>query len=220
MEIIAKIIDILLHLNVYLPLWADAMGPWFYILIFAVVFCETGLVVTPFLPGDSLLFAIGAIAALPGSPVSPVTAMIVLLAAAVLGDSVNYEIGRLLGVKVFTAENSRFFKKKYLDQTHAFYQKHGGKTIILARFIPIIRTFAPFVAGIGTMSYRRFLSYNVIGAFIWVVSFTMAGYLFSDLPVVQNHFHLVIVAIIIISCIPGVIAYFQAKREEKQKQSA
>lgn len=212
MEFIKDFIDIVLHLNVYIPIWAGNMGVWFYVVLFAVVFCETGLVVTPFLPGDSLLFAVGAVAALEGSPVSLFAAIAVLLIAAVLGDTVNYLIGSKIGHVVFS-KDYRFLNKKHLEATQRFYEKHGGKTIVLARFIPIIRTFAPFVAGIGEMHYPRFLSYNVIGAVAWVLIFCLMGYWFADLPVVQNHFHLVIVAIIIISCIPGVIAWLQNRKK-------
>ncbi len=215
MEYIAQIIDIFLHLNKYIVLWADALGPWFYVLVFTVVFVETGLVIMPFLPGDSLLFACGAIAALPGSPVNLYLVIVVLFVAAVLGDTANYFIGKKVGPKVFHSTQSRWFNKKHLDQAHAFYEKYGGKTIILARFIPIIRTFAPFVAGIGTMNYTRFLAYNVIGAVLWVFSFTIAGYLFADMPVVQNHFHYVIIAIVFISCLPMVYEFIMAKYVRK-----
>ncbi|WP_428897305.1 membrane-associated protein [Parelusimicrobium proximum] len=216
MEFIKEIIDIVLHLDQHLNVWAASAGGWTYVLLFTIIFCETGLVVAPFLPGDSLLFAVGALAATPGSPINLVFVMVLLFVAAILGDFVNYHIGKFLGPKVFKSEGGVFFNKKHLMSAQAFYDKHGGKTIILARFIPVLRTFAPFVAGIGAMSYPRFLSYNIIGAFIWVVLFTIGGYLFGNVPVVQRNFHIVIFAIIIISCIPGVIAYINAKLEAKK----
>ena len=192
------------------------MGIWLYVIIFAVVFCETGLVVTPFLPGDSLLFACGALAASKGSSISLFVLIPVVFCAAVLGDFCNYEIGKWLGPKVFTREDSIFLNKNHLLKAHAFYEKYGGKTIILARFIPIIRTFAPFVAGIGKMTYLHFASYNVIGAFLWVMLFAVGGYFFADLPVVQQHFHYVVAAIILISVLPAVYEFFAARRQQKK----
>lgn len=187
------------------------MGPWLYVLLFVIVFCETGLVVTPFLPGDSLLFAVGALSALEGSPINLVMAMSILLVAAVLGDAVNFEIGKYIGPKVFKSETSKWLNKDHLNKAHNFYEKYGGKTIILARFIPIIRTFAPFVAGAGKMTYKHFAAYNVIGAVIWVCLFCTGGYMFADLPLVKNHFHYVIVAIIVISVLPAVYEFIAAK---------
>ena len=192
------------------------MGVWLYVVIFAVVFCETGLVVTPFLPGDSLLFACGALAAAEGSSINLYWLISVIFAAAVLGDFCNYEIGKWLGPKVFTKEDSIFLNKDHLNKAHAFYEKYGGKTIILARFIPIIRTFAPFVAGIGKMTYFHFASYNLIGAALWVLAFTLGGYFLADLPVVQNHFHYVVVAIIVISLLPAVYEFWNAHRQPKK----
>ena len=204
MELLASLWDIFLHLDVHLNAWAGTLGPWLYGLLFLVVFCETGLVVTPFLPGDSLLFAAGALASRAGSPIDLWLLAPMIFAAAVLGDSANYEIGRWLGPKVFTRKDSWLLNQNHLHKAHAFYEKYGGKTIILARFIPIIRTFAPFVAGIGKMSYRHFISYNILGAALWVALFIGGGYGFADLPLVQKHFHYVIVAIVVISVLPAV----------------
>ena len=204
MELLASLWDIFLHLDVHLNAWAGTLGPWLYGLLFLVVFCETGLVVTPFLPGDSLLFAAGALASRAGSPIDLWLLAPLIFAAAVLGDSTNYEIGRWLGPKVFTRKDSWLLNQNHLHKAHAFYEKYGGKTIILARFIPIIRTFAPFVAGIGKMSYRHFISYNILGAALWVALFIGGGYWFADLPLVQKHFHYVIVAIVVISVLPAV----------------
>ncbi len=204
MELLASLWDLFLHLDVHLNAWAGTLGPWLYGLLFLVVFCETGLVVTPFLPGDSLLFAAGALASRAGSPIDLWLLAPLIFAAAVLGDSANYEIGRWLGPKVFTRKDSWLLNQNHLHKAHAFYEKYGGKTIILARFIPIIRTFAPFVAGIGKMSYRHFISYNILGAALWVALFIGGGYWFADLPLVQKHFHYVIVAIVVISVLPAV----------------
>jgi membrane-associated protein len=209
MELLLTGIDILLHLDKYLDLMIQTMGIWSYVVIFLIIFCETGLVVTPILPGDSLLFAIGTFAALGSFDIAMV--LILLTIAAIAGDTVNYWIGNYLGPKVFHYEDSRFFKKKHLERTHQFYEKHGGKTIIIARFIPIIRTFAPFVAGIGSMTYRKFLSYNVVGGILWIFSLTLAGYFFGNIPVVRNNFSLVIMAIVVISVMPGVIEYFRQR---------
>lgn len=216
MEILAQIVDIFLHLDAHLNAWAGMMGVWLYVVLFVVVFCETGLVVTPFLPGDSLLFACGALAATAGSPIDLWILIPVLFTAAVLGDFCNYEIGKWFGPKVFTRKDSIFLNKDHLNKAHAFYEKYGGKTIILARFIPIIRTFAPFVAGIGKMTYFHFASYNLIGAALWVLLFTLGGYFFADLPVVQNHFHYVIVAIIVLSCLPAVFEFYHERRKARR----
>ncbi len=211
MELLKQFVDVFLHLDQHLNTWAADLGPWTYVLLFAIVFCETGLVVTPFLPGDSLLFAVGALSATPGSPIHPFEVALLLIIAAILGDAVNYAIGRKIGVRVFR-EGSRFFKKEHLDRTHAFYEKHGGKTIILARFIPIVRTFAPFVAGVGQMSYRKFALYNVAGAIAWVSIFVWAGWKFGQTPFIQRNFHYVIVAIIVISILPGLFEWWRARR--------
>ena len=217
MEFLAQVWDIFLHLDVHLNAWAGTLGPWLYVVLFAVVFCETGLVVTPFLPGDSLLFAAGALASRAGSPINLWILIPVIFAAAVIGDSVNYEIGKWLGPKVFTRKDSWLLNQNHLHKAHAFYEKYGGKTIILARFIPIIRTFAPFVAGIGKMTYLHFISYNIIGAAMWVLLFVFGGYWFADLPLVQNHFHYVIVAIIVISVLPAVYEVWAERRKSKKK---
>ncbi|HOE34084.1 MAG TPA: DedA family protein, partial [Smithella sp.] len=192
-----------------LPLIIQSFGIWAYVIMFLVIFCETGLVVTPILPGDSLLFALGAFAAQGALNIEIL--LISLCIAAVAGDTVNYSIGKFLGPKVFHYPDSRFFKREYLVRTHQFYEKHGGKTIIIARFIPIIRTFAPFVAGIGTMKYLRFISYNVVGGISWICLFLLAGYYFGGIPAVKRNFTLVIIAIIIISVMPGVIEYVRQK---------
>jgi membrane-associated protein len=211
MEYIKTFIDMFLHLDAHLVQLADTMGPWLYLLVFLIVFCETGLVVTPFLPGDSLLFALGALCAVEGSPLHVVPVMVLLIAAAVGGDALNYAIGARVGPRVFTSEGSRFLNRRHLLRTKAFYDEHGGKTIVLARFMPIIRTFAPFVAGIGQMRYTRFAMFNVTGAIAWVVGFVGAGYLFGNVPMVKRNFHIVIVAIIVISVIPPVVEFLRAR---------
>jgi len=214
------LVDIFLHLDRHLGEWAGDLGPWLYLLLFVIVFCETGLVVTPFLPGDSLLFAVGALTAAQGSP-NLFLVGLTLWAAAVLGDAVNYAIGYRVGPKVFSSEKSRLFSKKHLLRTQQFYEKHGGKTIVLARFIPIIRTFAPFVAGIGRMQYRRFGIFNVTGGLLWVVAGVLAGYLFGNIPFVKEHFSLVIAAIVVISVLPVVIEYLRARAESaREKEEA
>lgn len=205
----AQFIDIILHLDQHLISWLTIFGPWIYVLMFLIIFCETGLVVTPFLPGDSLLFALGALAALPeGLDVG--TLLISLTIAGILGDTVNYHIGKYLGPKVFK-DNSRFFKKKYLEQTEDFYKTWGAFTIVAARFAPIVRTFAPFVAGIGAMNYKKFLAYNVFGAIAWVFSFVLAGYFFGNIPVIKRNFTLVIFGVIIVSVLPMVIPLIKSK---------
>lgn len=205
MDVILGFWDVLTHLNVHLKEWAQWMGPWLYVALFVIVFCETGLVVTPFLPGDSLLFAVGTLCALEGSPLHIAIVMPLLLVAAVLGDAVNYSIGYRAGPAVFRSEGSFLFNKKHLLKTQTFYERYGGKTIIIARFVPIVRTFAPFVAGIGKMAYRRFFAFNVIGALAWVVLLVPVGYFFAHQPYVQKNFHYVIFAIIFISILPAVI---------------
>ncbi len=216
MELIGKLVDFVLHLDVHLNALIVTYQLWTYLILFAVIFCETGLVITPFLPGDSLLFAAGALAATPGSPLRVHWLFLVLCVAAVLGDTVNYWIGHAIGPKIFSQKKIRFLKKEHLEKTHAFYEKYGGITIILARFIPIIRTFAPFVAGIGRMTYWRFISYNVIGGIAWVAVFVFGGYFFGNLPVVKHNFTIVIFAIILISVLPGVIEYIRQKRKDKK----
>lgn len=215
MEALQSLIDIFLHLDKHLNQWAESLGPWTYALLFAIVFAETGLVVTPFLPGDSLLFAVGALSASEGSPIHPVEVGVLLVIAAILGDAVNYAIGKRVGQRVFT-EGSRFFKKEHLDRTHAFYEKYGGKAIILARFVPIVRTFAPFVAGIGSMTYRKFAFYNVVGAVVWVTIFVYAGWRFGKTPLVQKNFQYVILAIIVLSVLPIAFEFWKARREMRR----
>jgi len=205
MQLLKTFLDIFLHLDQHLNSWATSMGTWLYVLLFGVLFAETGLVVTPFLPGDSLLFAVGALAALDGSPINIVLVIVVMFVAAVLGDATNYSIGKWIGPAAFKSESSRLLNKKHLLKTQAFYEKHGGKTIVIARFMPIIRTFAPFVAGIGKMEYRRFAMFNVSGAALWVVSVTLLGYIFGNAEPVKKNFHYVVVAIIVISVMPMVI---------------
>jgi membrane-associated protein len=212
MNIIKLVIDFILHIDVHLAEIINATGLWTYGILFFLIFIETGLVVTPFLPGDSLLFAAGALAKTTGA--LDIKWLYLLMAgAAILGDTANYWIGRYLGPKVFTTK-SRLFKKEYLDRTHAFYEKHGGKTIFLARFIPIIRTFAPFVAGIGKMTYGHFISYNIVGGIIWPAICLFSGYFFANIPFVKDHFSLVALAIILISVIPIGIEWLKGRKEK------
>lgn len=212
---IYDLIKSLLHFDEILREFVQNYGAWTYAILFLIIFCETGLVVTPFLPGDSLLFAAGALAAVPNG-LNVVWLCVLLIAAAVLGDTVNYWIGHAIGPRVFN-EQVRFLKREYLERTHAFYERHGGKTIILARFIPIIRTFAPFVAGVGRMTYTRFLAYNVVGGIVWVLLFVLAGYFFGNIAFVQKNFELVIIAIIVISVLPGVYEYLRHRFETRQE---
>ncbi|HEY6549260.1 MAG TPA: DedA family protein [Vicinamibacteria bacterium] len=213
MEFVAWFVDFFLHLDRHLAEVITQYGVWTYALLFVIVFLETGLVVTPFLPGDSLLFAAGAFAALGALDLWPL--FLLLVVAAILGDTVNYAIGHYLGPKVFHYEKSRFFNPDHLRKTHTFYERYGGKTIIIARFIPIVRTFAPFVAGIGAMNYRRFLAYNVAGGLLWVLVCLFAGYFFGNLPFVKKNFSLVILAIIVISVLPAVVEYLRHRAEAK-----
>jgi membrane-associated protein len=216
MEFLAQVFDFFLHLDVHLAEITTRYGVWTYAILFLIVFCETGLVVTPFLPGDSLLFAAGAISAL-GS-LDPILLSVLLVLAAIIGDTVNYWIGSWIGPRAFAGEH-RFLKKEYLDRTHAFYVKHGGKTIILARFVPIIRTFAPFVAGVGAMHYPRFLAFNVVGALLWVGLFVPIGYFFGNLPQVKDNFSLVILGIILLSVLPMVIEIVRGTREKRRLEA-
>jgi membrane-associated protein len=213
MEYISHFIDLFLHLDKHLGELVKEYGTWTYLVLFIIVFCETGLVVTPILPGDSLLFAAGAVAAL-GS-LNPHLLVVLLTIAAVLGDAVNYQIGRYVGPAVFKREHSRFFKREHLEKTHAFYERYGGKTIIIARFVPIVRTFAPFIAGVGQMSYSRFALYNIVGAIAWVVIGVYAGYWFGSWEPVQKNFSLIIIAIVFISLLPAAFEYWRAKRQKK-----
>jgi membrane-associated protein len=218
-DLIAQFVDIFLHLDQHLNEWATTLGPWLYVVLFLIVFCETGLVVTPFLPGDSLLFAVGALASLEGSPIELPQTALLLIVAAVLGDAVNYSIGAYLGPAVFTSDRS-IFNKQHLVRTQLFYERHGGKTIFLARFVPIVRTFAPFVAGIGRMRYRYFATYNVTGAIAWVAVCMGAGALFGEIPVVKQNFELVVLGIIAVSLIPVVTEFVRARREARGAASS
>lgn len=209
MEFLHYLIDLVLHLDVHLNELILMFGLWTYAILFLIIFAETGLVVTPFLPGDSLLFALGALAA--GGAFHLETLMILLTLASIAGDTTNYSIGNYLGPKVFHFENSRFFNKEYLIKTHGFYEKHGGKTIILAKFLPIFRTFAPFVAGIGSMTYAKFIMFNVIGGLIWINGFLLLGFFFGNIPFVKENFGVVILAIIFISVLPAVYQVVKAR---------
>lgn len=209
MNFIAQFIDFALHLDKYLNAVVLSYGYWTYLILFLIVFCETGLVVIPFLPGDSLIFIAGTLAATGKMKLGIL--FIILGIAAVAGDTVNYEIGHYIGPKIFKQDNIKFLNKEHLERTHKFYEKYGGKTIIFARFIPIIRTFAPFVAGIGKMGYKKFISYNIIGGISWICLFLFGGYLFGNIDVVKNNFTTVIYGIIIVSVMPAAIEYFRQK---------
>jgi membrane-associated protein len=198
------LLDTVLHLDTHLAAWAAALGPSLYAVLFLVVFCETGLVVTPFLPGDSLLFAVGALAAIPGSGVDVGVAVVLLVVAAIVGDAVNYKMGQIFGARAYAGQLP-LINQHHLQRTRDFYERHGGKAIVIARFAPILRTFAPFVAGVGKMPFRRFLAFNVGGGTLWVSMFCAAGYTFGNIPAVKQRFHLVIIAIIVISLIPAVV---------------
>src|SRR4030066_1073654 len=214
MELILYLINLILHMDKYLGQIIQEYGTWTYLFLFLVIFIETGLVVFPFLPGDSLLFAAGTFAGL--GYLNIAILFVLLTAAAILGDTVNYWVGHTIGPRAFSG-NVRFLKKDYLDRTHAFYEKHGGKTIIIARFIPILRTFAPFVAGVGEMSYGKFISYNVIGGVAWVAVFTFGGYFFGNLSFVQENFTFVILAIIFITALPAIIELIRERIKPKQE---
>ena len=209
MDWVKQFVDLFLHLDTHLSQVISQYGTWTYLILFLIVFCETGLVITPFLPGDSLLFAAGTFAALGDLDVRVM--ILLLVVAAILGDTVNYWVGTAIGPRAFQG-NIRFLKKEHLDRTHAFYEKHGGKTIILARFVPIIRTFAPFVAGVGAMSYGRFLTYNVVGAILWVALLVLAGFFFGNIPVVRENFTIVILAIVAISVMPIAVEAVRGRR--------
>ncbi|RJQ78253.1 MAG: DedA family protein [Desulfobacteraceae bacterium] len=216
MELISQSIDIFLHLDAHLDQALAAYGLWLYGILFIIIFCETGLVVTPILPGDSLLFAVGALAARENSPLQIGWCMALLFVAAVIGDAVNYSIGLKMGPKVFAKEQSLLWNKKHLLKAQAFYEKYGGKTIVLARFVPIVRTFAPFVAGIGRMGYTRFAVFNITGALAWIVGFLLLGYWFGNLAFVKRNFQYVILAIIIVSVLPAVFEYLKERQSRRQ----
>ena len=218
MDLIHWFVDFFLHLDQHLAEVIQQYGRTTYLLLFLIVFLETGLVVTPILPGDSLLFAAGAFAALGHLRLWPL--FFLLCVAAILGDTVNYAIGARIGPKVFSYSKSRFFNPDHLKKTHEFYEKYGGKTIIIARFVPIVRTFAPFVAGVGQMSYRQFIGYNVIGGVLWVSICVFAGYFFGNLPVVKKNFSVVVIVIVLISLLPAVIEYLKHRAEAKRKAAA
>ena len=207
MELVLQFWDLVVHLDRHLAAFVAQYGAWVYALLATIVFCETGLVVTPFRPGDSLLFVVGTIAAVGGMDLATVIA--VLVSAALCGDNVNYWIGRWAGPRVFRKRESRWLNPKHLERTHAFYERHGGKTIVIARFVPIVRTYVPFVAGVGAMPYARFLAYSVFGALLWVVSLTLAGYFFGNLPVVRNNLSAVIALIVLLSITPGIVAWLR-----------
>lgn len=217
MELVKYLVDLFLHLDEYLNLIIQNYGTWTYLILFLIIFLETGLVVTPFLPGDSLLFAAGAFAGL-GS-LNPGVLFLLLSIAAIVGDTVNYWIGHYIGPRAFSG-NIRFLKKEYLNRTHDFYERHGGKTIILARFVPIIRTFAPFVAGVGEMSYRHFITYNVVGGIVWVAIFIFGGYFFGNLEFVQDNFSFVVLAIIILSVLPAVVEVVRERTRSSREAEA
>jgi membrane-associated protein len=207
-----NLINLLLHFDKYLNVMIQNYGAWTYAIVFLIIFCETGLVVTPFLPGDSILFAIGAIAS--SGSIGIITLFIIFYIAAVIGDTVNYHIGKKIGTKILNKEDIKYVNKEYLKKAHRFYEKHGSMTIALGRFIPIIRTFVPFVAGLGEMPYSKFIIYNMMGGFLWVLLFLGGGYLFGSLPIVKNNFHYILIAIMIISFVPAIIAFFNEKKKE------
>lgn len=214
MEILSNLIGFVIHIDKYLSAVIQNCGAWSYLLLFVIVFAETGLVVTPFLPGDSLLFAAGAFAAIGSFNIYWLCATLAL--AAIIGDSVNYAVGKMLGESIFN-NNSRIFRKEYIDKTHKFYEKYGGKTIVIARFVPIVRTFAPFVAGVGKMSYGYFFAYNVAGALLWVCLFVLGGFFFGNMPIVKENFTMVIFIIIVLSILPPVIEYLRHKAASRRK---
>lgn len=219
MDLIKKVVDFILHVDKHLAEIIAQYGLWTYGLLFAIIFAETGLVVTPFLPGDSLLFAAGAFCAKPETQLNVHLMAGLLWVASVLGDTVNYWIGAWFGPAVFKREDSLLLRKKHLEKAHAFFEKYGGRAIILARFVPIVRTFVPFVAGVGKMSYVRFITYNIVGGFVWIYFFTYAGYLFGGHPFIQRNFKIVILAIIILSVVPIVIEVYRGWKESREKKS-
>ncbi len=217
-DFVLHLFDFVLHIDKYIGDLIAYTGIWSYLILFLIVFCETGLVVTPFLPGDSLMFTVGMFAA-KGEFKLPLL-LILLMAAAILGDTANYFIGKFLGDRIARNEHPRFFKKEYLDRTHRFYEKYGAKTIVIARFVPIVRTFAPFVAGLGSMTYPRFVAYNIAGGVLWVGSLVLAGYFFGTIPIVERNFSLVIYGIVVVSVMPGVIEFWREWRRHKREAAA
>jgi membrane-associated protein len=209
MDYLKSLIDLFLHLDKHLENVVPIYGTWIYLLLFLIIFCETGLVVTPILPGDSLLFAVGAVAAKPSMGLNVGVCFIIISAAAFLGDTTNYWLGYYFGPKVFSKEKSRIFNKQYLIRTQKFYDKYGGKTIIMARFVPIVRTFAPFVAGIGKMGYLRFISYSIFGTLLWTSLCLFGGYFFGSIPIVKNNFSIAILAVVFISLLPAIIEFLR-----------
>jgi membrane-associated protein len=218
MEIISSFIDLILHLDKHLADIIQNYGIWCYVVFFAIIFAETGLVITPFLPGDSLLFALGALAA--GGSLHVGWLFVLLAVAAVLGDSANYAIGKYFGAMILKKEGTWFLKKEHIDRTHRFYEKYGAKTIVLARFVPIIRTFAPFIAGLGKMSYAKFFAYNVFGGVLWIAAFIFGGFFFGNIPIIKNNFTLVILAIIVISIMPAVIEVIRERNRIKAESAS
>jgi membrane-associated protein len=216
MLFIHNLLDLFIHLDKHLGATVQQFGVWTYLILLTIIFCETGLVVTPFLPGDSLLFAAGAVAALPNASLNPVWLFLLLSLAAIAGDTANYWIGAAIGPHAFSGK-IRFLKKKHLDRTHAFYEKYGGKTIVIARFVPIVRTFAPFVAGIGAMNYAKFIVYNIVGGVAWVALFVFGGYLVGSREFFQRHFSLVVLIIIVISVMPMVVEYLRSRRQRSPR---
>lgn len=216
-ELIKHLIDFILHIDQHLNILCNTYGLWVYLILFIIIFCETGLVVTPILPGDSLLFAVGSLAAI--GALNLTMSIILISTAAILGDTVNYGIGNFVGPKVFHDDHARFLNKEYLRRTHAFYEKHGGKTIIIARFLPIIRTFAPFVAGIGSMTYPRFLFFNVIGGMLWVLVAVLSGYWFGSLPFIKQHFSIVIMALVVIPGIPALVEFIRIQIDRRKSKT-
>ncbi len=214
-ELLKNFLDIILHIDIHLQKWVTDYQTWTYLILFIIIFMETGLVVTPFLPGDSLLFAAGMVAALQGNPLNILFLIPLLILAAFTGDNTNYFFGKILGQTVYE-KNYRLIRREYLDKTHAFYEKHGGKTLIIARFMPIIRTFAPFVAGVGTMKYFRFISFSIVGNVLWVVSFSLAGFFFGNIPMVKKNFTMVVLGIIFISILPMLIALVKKQLAKKE----
>ena len=220
MDLLKTLLDIILHIDVFIDAQIHLWGAWMYVVMFVVIFCETGLVVTPFLPGDSLLFAAAAVAARSNSPLNIWILLAVLVAAAILGDTANYWIGAKLGPRLLKNPDSKILKKEYLDKTHAFFERYGGKAIILGRFVPFVRTFAPFLAGVGEMHYRRFLEFNAIGGVLWVGLFVGAGYFFGRIPIVEKNLTLVLAAVVIVTTIPIVIEYYRSKRAARIEAAA